>query len=169
MADAATTYSITIDNAIEGHRYEAYQIFAGELSTDGLSLSNIVWGSGVSEDGKNHFNDAKTKAETLKNEADAKVFAKEVSEYLTTPAGRANTVTNGKYVINNLTSGYYLIKDQDNSLNDKNDTYTSYILKVVKDISVKPKSDKPSSEKKVKDVNDSTGDESNWQDSADCK
>lgn len=167
MADAATTYSITIDNAIEGHRYEAYQIFAGELSTDGLSLSNIVWGSGVSEDGKNHFNDAKTKAETLKNEADAKVFAKEVSEYLTTPAGRANTVTNGKYVINNLTSGYYLIKDQDNSLNDKNDTYTSYILKVVKDISVKPKSDKPSSEKKVKDVNDSTGDESNWQDSAD--
>ena len=78
MADAATTYSITIDNAIEGHRYEAYQIFAGELSTDGLSLSNIVWGSGVSEDGKNHFNDAKTKAETLKNEADAKVFAKEV-------------------------------------------------------------------------------------------
>ena len=167
MADAATTYSITIDNAAEDHIYEAYQIFAGELSTDGLSLSNIVWGSGVSEVGKTHFNDAKTKAETLKNEADAKAFAKEVSKYLATPAGEANKVTNGEYVINNLTSGYYLIKDKDDSLSDKNDTYTSYILKVVKNISVKPKSDKPSSEKKVKDVNDSTGDESNWQDSAD--
>ena len=167
MADATTTYSITIDNATEGHTYEAYQIFAGELSTDGLSLSNIVWGSGVSENGKAYFNDAKTKAETLKNEADAKAFAKEVSEYLTTPAGIASTVTNGKYVINNLTSGYYLIKDQNNSLNGKDDTYTSYILKVVKDVSVELKSEKPSSYKKVKDINDSTSTETGWQDSAD--
>ncbi len=167
MADAATTYSITIDNAAEDHTYEAYQIFAGELSTDGLSLSNIVWGSGVSEDGKNYFKDAKTKAETLKSEAEAKAFAKEVSKYLTTPAGEANIVTNGKYVINNLTSGYYLIKDKDNSLNGKNDTYTSYILKVVQNVSVKPKSEKPSSYKKVKDINDSTSAETGWQDSAD--
>ena len=60
-AFAAETYSITINNSAEGHTYEAYQIFTGDLhevttgegeaATTTKVLSNIVWGSGVSEAG----------------------------------------------------------------------------------------------------------------------
>ena len=117
-----TNYSITINNSAEGHTYEAYQIFTGDLS--GTTLSNIVWGSGVSEAGKTALGDAAAKAETLKTEADAKAFAKEVAPYLTTAAGSANTVTDGKYVISGLAAGYYLVKDQDGSLTGDNDSYT---------------------------------------------
>ena len=65
-------------------------------------------------------------------------------------------------------AGYYLIKDQDNSLGENDETYTEFILKVVKNQTVAPKSNKPTSEKKVKDINDSEGTTmTNWQDSAD--
>ena len=159
-------YSITIENSAEGHTYEAYQIFAGDLN--GTTLSNIVWGSGVSEDGKTALGDAAAKAETLKTEADAKAFAKAVAPYLTTAAGSANTVTDGKYVISGLAAGYYLVKDQDGSLTGDNDSYTEYIIKVVSDTTATPKSDVPTVQKKVKDINDSTDDAmTDWQDSAD--
>lgn len=161
-----TTYSITINNSAEGHTYEAYQIFTGDLS--GTTLSNIVWGSGVSEAGKTALGDAAAKAETLKTEADAKAFAKEVAPYLTTVAGSANTVSDGKYVISGLAAGYYLVKDQDESLKDEYDAYTAYIIKVVNNVDATPKTGVPTVQKKVKDVNDSVANsESGWQDSAD--
>lgn len=161
-----TTYSITINNSAEGHNYEAYQIFTGDLS--GTTLSNIVWGSGVSEAGQTALGDAAAKAETLKTEADAKAFAKEVAPYLTTAAGSANMVTDGKYVISDLAAGYYLVKDQDGSLTGDNDSYTEYIVKVVSNTTATPKSDVPEVQKKVKDINDSTDNAmTDWQDSAD--
>ena len=160
-----TAYSITINNSAKDHTYEAYQIFTGDLS--GTTLSNIVWGSGVSEAGQTALGDAATKAETLKTEADAKAFAKAVAPYLTPAAGSANTVTDGKYVISGLAAGYYLVKDQDGSLTGDADAYTEYIIKVVSDTTATPKSSVPTVEKKVKDTNDSTGVTSDWQDSAD--
>ena len=176
-AFAADTYSITIKNSTEGHTYEAYQIFAGDLAetTTGVGenatttkvLSNIVWGSGISEAGKTALGDAAAKAETLKTEANAKAFAKEVAPYLTTAAGSANTVTGGKYVISGLAAGYYLVKDQDSSLTGDNDVYTDYIIRVVSNTTAEPKSSMPKVEKKTKDTNDSTGETSGWQDSAD--
>lgn len=163
---ADTTYSITINNSATGHTYEAYQIFTGDLS--GTTLSNIVWGTGVSEAGQTALGDAAAKAETLKTEADAKAFAKEVAPYLTTTAGSASTVTDGKYVISGLSAGYYLVKDQDGSLTGDHDSYTEYIVKVVSNTSATPKSDKPIVQKKVKDINNSTDDKmTDWQDSAD--
>ena len=58
---------------------------------------------------------------------------------------------------------------EDNTLNGKDDAYTSYILEVVEDSEVSPKSDVPEVEKKVDDKNDSntTEDEVEWNDSAD--
>ena len=163
---AETTYSITINNSAEGHTYEAYQIFTGDLS--GTTLSNIVWGSGVSEAGQTALGDAAAKAEALKTEADAKAFAKEVASYLTTAASSANTVSDGNYVIFGLAAGYYLVKDQDGSLTGDNDSYTEYIVKVVSNTTATPKSDVPTVQKKVKDINDSTDDAmTGWQDSAD--
>lgn len=170
-AMAEETYSITINNSAERHTYEAYQIFTGDLSTNedgGKVLSNIVWGSGVSEAGQTALGDAAAKAETLKTEADAKAFAKEVAPYLTTVAGSASTVTDGKYVISGLAAGYYLVKDQDGSVTGEGDAYTEYIIKVVGNVTTNPKSDVPEVEKKVKDINDSTDDVmTDWQDSAD--
>ena len=161
-----TTYSITINNSAKDHTYEAYQIFTGDLS--GTTLSNIVWGSGVSEAGQTALGDAAAKAETLKTEADAKAFAKAVAPYLTTAAGSANTVTDGKYVISGLAAGYYLVKDQDGSLTGNNDSYTEYIIQVVGNVTATPKSDVPEVQKKVKDINDSTDTtKTDWQDSAD--
>ena len=171
FADEPTTYSITINNSTAGHTYEAYQIFTGDLATNEAGnkvLSNIVWGSGVSEAGQTALGDAAAKAETLKTEADAKAFAKAVAPYLTTAAGSANTVTDGKYVISGLAAGYYLVKDQDGSLTGDNDSYTEYIIQVVGNVTATPKSDVPEVQKKVKDINDSTDTtKTDWQDSAD--
>lgn len=173
-----TTYSITINNSAKDHTYEAYQIFTGDLhevttgkgeaATTTKVLSNIVWGSGVSEAGQVALGDAAAKAETLTTEADAKAFAKAVAPYLTTAAGSASTVTDGKYVISGLAAGYYLVKDQDGSLTGDNDSYTEYIIQVVGNVTATPKSDVPEVQKKVKDINDSTDTtKTDWQDSAD--
>ena len=169
FADETTTYSITINNSAEGHTYEAYQIFTGDLvEKDGTKiLSNIVWGSGISDAGQTALGDAAAKAETLKTENDAKAFAKAVAPYLTTAAGSTNTVTDGKYVISGLAAGYYLVKDQDGSLTGDSDSYTEYIIQVVGNVTATPKSDVPEVEKKVKDTNETTGETTGWQDSAD--
>ena len=166
-------YTITITPTTSDHTYEAYQIFAGDLS-DG-KLSNIKWGSGVTEAGKTALlseykakdaADLAEKLSSLKKSEDIKSFAKEVNQYLQSPKsakaeGNTATITVDK-------AGYYLIKDKDNSLGGKDGTYTEFILKVVKSQTVTPKSSKPTSEKKVKDINDSEGtDMTNWQDSAD--
>ena len=149
------TYTITINNPVG--TYKAYQIFSGDL--EGNILSNIVWGTGVTEAGKTALGSAKDRAATLTNEASAKVFAKEVSEYLAESSG---SYADGK--ISGLAAGYYLIK---NDSVGNNETYTSFILAVVKDVTVVPKGDKPTLEKKVKDANDTDGTTTNWQDSAD--
>ena len=155
FAASSTTYTITITNPVG--TYEAYQIFAGTLNEKG-ELGNITWGSGVTAEGQNTLGVASTRAEALETAADAKAFAIEVSQYLGTAAG------SGTSEISGLAPGYYLIK---NSTVGDDQTYTSFILEVVKNVDVAPKSDKPSLEKKVQDVNDSTGDITGWQDSAD--
>lgn len=46
-ATAAETHDLFITNAAPNHTYDAYQIFGGDLSSDGSVLSNIVWGSSI--------------------------------------------------------------------------------------------------------------------------
>ena len=171
---AVDNYTITITPTTSDHTYEAYQIFEGKLSND--KLSDIKWGNAITEEGKtallNEYNakDATDLAEKLSKFASKseqiKAFAKKVSQYLQNPTsakaeGNTATITVDK-------AGYYLIKDQDNSLGENDETYTEFILKVVKNQTVAPKSNKPTSEKKVKDINDSEGTTmTDWQDSAD--
>ena len=59
-------------NGTEGHKYEAYQIFTGTLSEDKTTLSDIVWGNGITDAGKAALGDAKNYAETVE---DADAFA----------------------------------------------------------------------------------------------
>ncbi len=160
---AADKGSITITNAKAGHTFEAYQIFTGKVS--GNTLSNIEWGNGVSDEGKTTLGDAKEKAKTLNN-GNSKVFAYEVSGYLTTPAASANIQdTSGNYVISGLEPGYYLVKDKGPITGQ--DSYTKFILQVVGNKTVAVKNNVPESYKKVKDTNDTTGKTTDWQDSAD--
>lgn len=139
FADEAK-YKITIKNSVG--TYEAYQIFKGDLEKN--VLSNIEWGTGVTEAGKNAF-EGKTAAQVAKtlenNETAAKVFATEISKYLGTVAGE------GTDEITGLSAGYYLIKNE--SVNG-NEAYTDFILEVVKDVEITPKGQKPTLEKQIK-------------------
>ena len=157
--DATTsTYKITITNATAGHTYEAYQIFVGELAKkdNKLILSNMEWGNGITSDGITNLNvDAKTKAESLTDEAAAVKFTKDVAGYLQNPV--PSNFQNSEYVISLSEPGYYLVKDKDNTLSDKDDFYTAYIMQVVGNVRATPKGDKPTLEKQIKH-----NDNGNW-------
>lgn len=69
----------------------------------------------------------------------------------------ATSTDNGDtYTITGLTPGYYLIKDKDGSLDDKYDSYTKFILRVLRDETVKPKSSVPTVDKTINDTIDGT-------------
>ena len=165
-------YTITITDIKEGHIYEAYQIFAGSIHTESVegkevtTLSNIVWGSGVSEEGQSALGNAAELAETLTTTELAAAFAESVATYLQAPTESEEAT--GVYTISGLKAGYYLVKDKDGSLTGKDDSYTSYILRVVEDQNVTTKADMSTVIKKVKDINDSDAQNAtDWQDSAD--
>ena len=160
-------YSLTVNNTGNTeHTFELYQIFTGDLS-DGI-LSNIQWGSGVTDEGKSALGDASTVAANLKSEAEAKSFANSsLAKYLTLPTESTSVAVNGSYTFDNLTAGYYLVKDKDGTQNNGG-SYTSFIMKVTGNETVSTKLGVPTVEKKVKDINDSSDSETEkWQDSAD--
>lgn len=169
---AEETYTLTLDKTVTGHTYEVYQIFSGKLSTkeNKKVLSDLAWGTGVKADAYPDIS-AKDKASTL-TEANAKDFAKElVDGKKLSNKKKTKESVKGVTVIDGLAAGYYLVKDTDNSLDGKPNSYTAYtayILQVVGNAEVKVKSDVPTSVKKVKDINDSESSKmTGWQDSAD--
>jgi fimbrial isopeptide formation D2 family protein len=169
---SSNTNSLTIENTGNTtHTFDLYQIFTGDLTSEGendekkYTLSNIEWGSGVTEAGKTALGNAATKAKGI---TDAEAFAKEVDSYLTNATTSTPVAANnGTYTFNNLAAGYYLVKDKADSQKDTQGAYTSYVLEVVGDVSTETKLDVPTVEKKVQDTNDSAGDTTDWQDSAD--
>lgn len=164
---ATTNPTITFptDAKYQDHTYEVYQIFTGDLSSDGV-LSNVKYGKNSNQTEGDEvpatelkkLTDVNVEGKTDQDKLDViKTFAK-----LENPVATL-TKTNTSY---EAAPGYYLIKDKDNTVGG-NDANTLYITKVVDDVTISPKSDVPSFQKKVKDTNDTTGDTSNWQDSAD--
>lgn len=168
-ASAAENYSITIHNDKTGHTYEAYQIFAGTVSSDeetngetgGPMLGDITWGSGVNDaryaellaalkadatigalEGMEDAADAAAVAAALDgvDAETAAAFADVVSDYLAAaPTGDTNTMTGGTYVIEGLPAGYYLVKDKDDTLDGTADTATDYIVQVLGNVAMEPK------------------------------
>ena len=180
MAAEGATYSITIRNENAGHTYQAYQIFKGDYSqkeVDGPEdekttvevLANIEWGDNIAnttgliqaliasniEAFKNLNATTSTAADVAKaldTANDAAAFADIVEPFLTgTPQVNAPYDTISKtYTISDLAAGYYLVKDQDDSLQgDKDEAYTDYIVQVLGNTTMAPKSEVPSVEKKV--------------------
>lgn len=160
FADSAT-YTITAPATT--HQYEIYQIFTGDLS-EGI-LSNVKWGvNGTGTVGKAVDSTVIDELTAVNSRPDSEKLdvVKKYAKLDSTPVA---TITNGATY--SAAAGYYLIKDKDNTVSGA-DTYTTYIVKVVNDVTITPKGNVPSFEKKVKDINDTTDtNASAWQDSAD--
>lgn len=156
----------TITGPKNGHTYEAYQIFTGDLA-DG-KLSNVKWGSATAKNGT-AVTDAELKTVTdLASKSvndNAQATANAIAAYLTSDAQPTATIDDTNPTAQ-VPSGYYLIKDKNNTVPD-GQAATTYIVTVAGNVSITPKSDVPSFEKKLKDTNDTTGETSDWQDSAD--
>lgn len=162
LTASAADYTITITKP-EGdidRTYEAYQIFKGNL--DGNTLSDIEWGTGIdgtaflTELKKNapftSCNDAKTVAEklaTFKDNSDGAVaFAKLAGNFLTTATGSATATSSANGEIKVPAAGYYLLKDV-TDVTTPHDALSLNILEVVKDVTVNPKADHPTVDKKI--------------------
>ena len=179
--------TITIDQSAStdktDHTYEAYQIFDGDYDAASDQLQHIQWGSGITAQGQAALAKAlgidTSKSYTAADVAgaladkqytfdaqDLQDLADTISKYLGTAAG---TSAKGGNTITVNDDGYYFIKDKDGSVEGTDSAYTRFILQVVNNVTVTPKSDIPTFEKKVDDKNDSTGAEDAivWQDSAD--
>lgn len=133
-----TTYTITINKGTG--TYAAYQIFKGDLHEG--TLSNIQWGDNVTADGQKALGNAADKAKALTGETEAKAFAVDVAKYLT-----ENAAGTGTDSITVSSPGYYLIK---NTTVGTGEVFTDYILRVVENVTVQPKSGKPTLDKQIK-------------------
>lgn len=163
------THTITAPN--NGHTYEVYQIFTGDYSEGDNSqkvLSNVKWGkNGTGTQGDNVSEEILTELKNA-NGSDTEQLAVIKKYAKLQSSDKFGTVTYGSPL--EVPSGYYLIKDEDGSQENEQDSYTLYIVQVVgENITIAPKAGVPESEKKVDDKNDSntTEDEESWQDSAD--
>lgn len=167
MVFALATTAFAAENATisapEGstRNYDVYQIFTGDLH-EGV-LSNVKWGkNGTGKEG-DAVDQATLDALTAVNsESDTKKLT-EIQKYVNLTSEKFGMVSNG----NSLTvpTGYYLIKD--NGPVGDGESFSLYVVQVVGPTTISPKVGTTTSEKKVKDTNDTTGTTSDWQDSAD--
>ena len=158
---AGTNYDITVPST-DTHTYSVYQVFTGDLSND--TLSNIKAGQNF-----NKNNTASKSAADAAAEIAQGTYANNTEKLAAiTPYVDLTGTAFGEVSANTALSapaGYYLLKDKDAVTGD--DAATLFIVQVNGPVTVNRKANKPTFEKKVKDVNDSTGDKSDWQDSAD--
>lgn len=163
-APVTTLYTIAAPH--NGHTYEIYQIFTGDYDALQPSmLTNIKWGKNgtgtAGEAVEQTVLDALSKVASYTSDSDKL----DVIDKYVTLINPVDTITNGGSV--EVVGGYYLIKDKDGSV-PSSETYTPYIVSVVGNVTIEPKSNEvPKFTKKLKDTNDTTGVITGWQDSAD--
>lgn len=177
-ASAAGEYTITVNGTASGHIYKAYQIFsARDVSSEGV-LTDIEWGTGVNgaallaalkletafgEGAANQFS-ACTDAESVAKvvaawSPDSAVldrFAELVGGNLGAAAGTSTEGTGNVYTITNLNVGYYLVMDTTVPEGNAGDTYTKYIIRVVRNVEVSPKGTAPTVTKTTHSAIDGT-------------
>ena len=150
------TQLYTYDSSTDTYTEAAYAD-VGTFYVRNTVLSNITWGNGITEAGiaavkaKYNTDDAAEVAAKITTEAEAEAFAKVIGSYVTN--GTASTDVGDTYTISVGEAGYYLIANT--TVPEKDSAYTSYILEVVDNVTVDPKSDIPSLDKTVSDINDS--------------
>jgi len=163
-ADETSSFTLTLNNTTVGHKYAVYQIFTGDVSgTDTKTLSNVKYGANYG--GKTAGDEVPFTELSAITDADA--FASSVS--LTGDPVKTVDSAAGTTEITGLVPGYYLVVETTASVDvPQGETETKNILQIVGNTNVAIKSGTTTSEKKVKDVNDSVKDSlTGWQDSAD--
>lgn len=164
---SAAVIKYTITAPKNGHTYEIYQIFTGDYDALQPSmLTNIKWGkNGTGTAGDAVEQTVLDALSAVASSASDKAKLDVIENYVKLDTTPVAIVTNGSSV--EVVGGYYLIKDKDGSLSGS-EPYTTYLVSVVGNVTINPKSSAvPEFKKKLKDTNDSTGDVSDWQDSAD--
>lgn len=168
-AMAANTYQITVP-AEDTHTYSVYQIFTGSLSKDN-TLGNVTAGknfnsnNGAGEGGANlTAAEAAVKIAELGSTADDTTKLATISKFVDLNGTAFGSVSKDAPL--DAAAGYYLLKDSTAVTGD--DASTLFIVRVNGPVTVNRKANKPTFEKKVKDINDSTDSAAtDWQDSAD--
>ena len=164
-ADGKST--ITINGATAGSEYVAYKLFDATDDGNGHFSYTVnskyeavlkeVTGKNSGAEIVDYLYSIKENAAAVREFADkvyAKVKTKEVD----------NTATNGVFV--NVDHGYYLIAQTQTGTNE---AYSLVMLGTAgkNNLKVTPKTGVPTFEKKIKEKNDSTGEETDWQDASD--
>lgn len=168
MVFALATTAFAAENAAisapEGstRTYDVYQIFTGDLH-EGV-LSNIKWGkNGTGTVGKAVDQTILDALAAVNGKSNTEKLT-EIQKYVKLDSGKFGTVSNGNPL--NVPTGYYLIKDN-GPVND-GEAYSLYVVQVVGPTTISPKVGTTTSDKKVKDTNDSAANSTtDWQDSAD--
>lgn len=164
LALTSTAMAYTIDTT-DDRTYEVYQIFTGDL--DDSTLSNVLWGlNGTGTTGEAVDSTITEELENAGGTDTAQLAViKKYVDLTTEPYGEVTAAQ----PLENVPAGYYLIKDVDGVFENQHDAYTLYIVKIVGDVTIDPKFDVPSLEKKADDKNDSNTleDGIHWEDSVD--
>ena len=150
---AVMALALTIPALAASHTYEIYQIFTGDVSNG--TLSNVKWGeNGTGTKGTAVDEDVLKDLARVADGTDAEKLAviknyvkldPPVFRPITRDVANANTT-----ITESVPSGYYLIKDKDNTQDGEGGFYTLYVVEVTDGtLSFKPKGDVPTSEKKI--------------------
>ena len=142
--------------------YDVYQIFTGDLH-EGV-LSNIKWGkNGTGTEGNAVDQTTLDALAAVNGKSDTEKLT-EIQKYVKLDSEEFGTVSNGSPLP--VPTGYYLI--QDKGPVGEGEAYSLYVVEIVGPTTIDPKVGTTTSDKKVKDTNDSAANSTtDWQDSAD--
>lgn len=164
-ASAAGDTSTITAPAGSTRTYEVYQIFTGDLDPESKVLSNVKWGQNGTGTAGELVDEATLNALTAVNgKSDTEKMAA-IEACVNLSSGKFGEVKDGTPL--SVPNGYYLIKDVGPVDATAGEAYGRYVVKIVGDTTIVPKVSDVSFQKKVKDTNDTTGDTTGWQDSAD--
>lgn len=148
------THQLKVNASGENHTYKVYQIFTGEMSTNEAGakvLSNIKWGAnGTRKTGDAVETGILTALESATGSDTKKLEA--IQKFVNLNTDAFATLNHENSYAANVPAGYYLVKDEDNTLNGKDEAYTTFLVNVVgENVELTPKSAKPRVNKFVQD------------------
>lgn len=156
---ATNTATLTVT---DDRTYDVYQIFVGDL--DESTLSNIKWGkNGTGTTGTAVAKSVLDALVAVSGKSDTEKLA-EITKHVNLSSEKFGQVSKTNSL--SVPTGYYLLKDVTEDVGTGNE-HSAFVVKIVGNTTVTAKAGQVTSEKKVQDVNDTTGETSGWQDSAD--
>lgn len=162
LGTAALAANVTVPEALNGHTFQAYQIFSGKQVNHTGPLGSVQWGDGINgtaflealqADGTygTLFTACKTAADVAQvlgeHNTDAAMAETVAKLAYSAKKGSGTALTEGE---NELADGYYLIVDT-TKVDGQDDVVNKALLQVTEDINITLKTDKPSVEKKVQE------------------